>query len=98
MPDRAARASRPAFPGDEQQLRLRRQQLRTGIWKGRLMRVFVEAGGVLAPGLQDWEGAKSVLSGERPFSAAPLAPIAPTSLPPAERRRSSPTVRLAVAA
>ncbi len=62
------------------------------------MRVHVEAVGVLAPGLQDWEDAKSVLSGERPYSAAPLAPIAPTSLPPAERRRSSPTVRLAVAA
>jgi 3-oxoacyl-(acyl-carrier-protein) synthase len=62
------------------------------------MRVFVEAVGVLAPGLQDWEGAKSILSGKRPFKTTPLAPIAPASLPPAERRRSSPTVRLAVAA
>ena len=62
------------------------------------MRVFVEAVGVLAPGLQDWEGTKSVLVGEQRFSAAPLAPAAPASLPPAERRRSSPTVRLAIAA
>ncbi|OGA25458.1 MAG: hypothetical protein A3H34_05385 [Betaproteobacteria bacterium RIFCSPLOWO2_02_FULL_67_19] len=62
------------------------------------MRVFVEALGVLAPGLQDWEGMKSVLQGEQPFRAAPLAPVVPTSLPPAERRRSSPTVRLAIAA
>ena len=62
------------------------------------MRVFVEAVGVLAPGLPDWEGTKSVLAGEQPFSAAPLAPVAPTSLAPAERRRSSPTVRLAIAA
>ena len=62
------------------------------------MRVFVEAVGVLAPGLPDWEGTKSVLLGERPFSTAPLAPLAPASLPPAERRRSSPTVRLAIAA
>ena len=61
------------------------------------MRVFVEAVGVLAPGLQDWQGTKSVLSGEQPFTAAPLAPVAPASLPPAERRRSSPTVRLAIA-
>jgi hypothetical protein len=62
------------------------------------MRVFVEAAGVLAPGLPDWEGTKSVLLGERPFRAAPLVPVAPASLPPAERRRSSPTVRLAIAA
>jgi hypothetical protein len=62
------------------------------------MRVFVEAVGVLAPGLQDWEGTKAVLVGEHPFRAAPLAPVAPNSLPPAERRRSSPTVRLAIAA
>ena len=61
------------------------------------MRVFVEAVGVLAPGLQDWDATKSVLLGEQPFRAAPLAPVAPASLPPAERRRSSPTVRLAIA-
>ena len=62
------------------------------------MRVFVEAVGVLAPGLQDWAAAKSVLAGEKPFVAAPLESVAPTSLPAAERRRSSPTVRLAIAA
>ncbi len=62
------------------------------------MRVFVEAVGVLAPGLPDWEGTKSVLLGDQPFRVAPLAPLAPVSLPPAERRRSSPTVRLAIAA
>ena len=62
------------------------------------MRVYVETVGVLAPGLQDWERTKSVLLGEQPFSAAPLAPAAPASLPPAERRRSSLTVRLAIAA
>jgi hypothetical protein len=62
------------------------------------MRVSVETVGVLAPGLQDWESTKSVLLGEQPFRAAPLAPVAPASLPPAERRRSSPTVRLAIAA
>jgi len=62
------------------------------------MRVYVEAVGVLAPGLQDWEGTKAVLDGARPFKAMPLAPVEPTSLAPAERRRSSPTVRLAIAA
>lgn len=62
------------------------------------MRVFVEAVGVLAPGLPDWRHMQAVLSGAQPYFAAPLAAIAPMSLPPAERRRSSPTVRLAIAA
>jgi hypothetical protein len=53
---------------------------------------------VLAPGLPDWDGAQAVLAGLKPFSAAPLAPCDPASLSAAERRRSSPTVRLAIAA
>jgi hypothetical protein len=62
------------------------------------MRVAIEAVGVLAPGLPDWDGARAVLAGREPFFAAPLAPCAPASLSPVERRRSSPTVRLAIAA
>ncbi len=62
------------------------------------MRVAIDAVGVLAPGFCDWAGARGVLAGRAPFVAAPLAPCAPTSLAPAERRRSSPTVRLALAA
>ncbi len=61
------------------------------------MRVFVEAVGVLAPGLPDWESSKPVLAAEMAYAGAPLAAIMPASLPPAERRRSSPTVRLAIA-
>lgn len=62
------------------------------------MRIFVEAVGVLAPGIKDWDNAKRVLGGEQPYLAAPLALVTPACLPPAERRRSSPTVRLAIAA
>jgi hypothetical protein len=62
------------------------------------MRVFVESVGVLAPGLPDWAGACAVLAGEARYAAAPLAALAPQSLPAAERRRSSPVVRLALAA
>ncbi|HXC38391.1 MAG TPA: beta-ketoacyl synthase chain length factor [Burkholderiales bacterium] len=61
------------------------------------MRIYVESVGVLAPGLPDWPAARAVLSGQ-PFVAAPLAPPSPAGLPAAERRRSSPTVRLALAA
>lgn len=62
-----------------------------------MIRVAVAAAGVIAPGLPDWAAAREVLSGARNFESHLLADIAPTSLAPAERRRSSPTVRLAIA-
>jgi hypothetical protein len=62
------------------------------------MRIAIESVGVLAPGLPDWDGAQAVLAGLKPFTAAPLSPCDPASLTAAERRRSSPTVRLAIAA
>ncbi|MCX7169491.1 MAG: beta-ketoacyl synthase chain length factor [Proteobacteria bacterium] len=39
-----------------------------------------------------------MIGGEQAYLAAPLAVVTPACLPPAERRRSSPTVRLAIAA
>jgi hypothetical protein len=62
------------------------------------MRIAIESVGVLAPGLPDWDGAQAVIAGLKPFTGAPLAPCDPASLSSAERRRSSPTVRLAIAA
>jgi hypothetical protein len=62
------------------------------------MRIAIESVGVLAPGFADWQDARAVLAGRAPFVPAPLAPCMPASLPAAERRRSSPTVRLALAA
>lgn len=62
------------------------------------MQIFVEAVGVLAPGIPDWTHAQAVLAGRVPFVSMPMAPPAPASLAPAERRRSSATVRLAIAA
>lgn len=62
------------------------------------MHVFVEAVGVLAPGFKDWDSARPVLAGEQPYLAAPLELATPACLPPAERRRSSANVRLAIAA
>ncbi|MBI2307322.1 MAG: beta-ketoacyl synthase chain length factor [Rhodocyclales bacterium] len=53
--------------------------------------------GVLAPGLADWPTARAVLAGERPYEAAPTVLPAPAILPPAERRRASRLVRLALA-
>ena len=53
------------------------------------MRIFVEAVGVMAPGLKDWDSAKPVLAGEQEFVAAPLAVMSPACLPAAERHRSA---------
>lgn len=62
------------------------------------MRVAVEAVGVLAPGLSNWELAKRVLTRQHAYVPAALEVPQPACLQPAERRRSSPTVRLAIAA
>ena len=61
------------------------------------MRIAVEAVGVLAPGLAGWDEARAVLAGGQPYVGGTMVPIEVASLPPAERRRSSPTVRLAIA-
>ena len=61
------------------------------------MRISVDAVGVLAPGLPDWETARAVLAGQCGYMAASLDAPQPKCLAPAERRRSSPTVRLAIA-
>jgi len=57
--------------------------------------IFVEAVGLAAPGFANWQSAVSVLRNERPYVATALPPHAPVLLPPNERRRASPTVRLA---
>ncbi len=61
------------------------------------MRISIDAVGVLAPGLPDWETAKTVLAERSGYIAAPLEAPQPACLAAAERRRSSPTVRLAIA-
>ena len=62
-----------------------------------MMRVSVDAVGVLAPGLPDWETAREILAKRQMFVTSPLDVPPPNCLAPAERRRSSPTVRLAIA-
>ncbi|SBT07777.1 conserved hypothetical protein [Candidatus Accumulibacter aalborgensis] len=58
---------------------------------------WIDGVGFLAPGLPDWPTARAVLRGEETYRAAPsLLPVA-SLLPPAERRRASRVVRLALA-
>jgi predicted hotdog family 3-hydroxylacyl-ACP dehydratase len=62
------------------------------------MRVSIDAVGIMAPGLPDWKATKAVLAGELAYVEAALEPPQAVCLAPAERRRSSPTVRLAISA
>lgn len=57
--------------------------------------LFVEALGVAAPGLAGWAQARAVLRGEQAYVAQELETYQPNLLPPNERRRATPAVRLA---
>jgi hypothetical protein len=57
--------------------------------------VFIESAGLAAPGLPSWEESRATLSGARPYVNTPLPPHTPAMLPLNERRRATPTIRLA---
>src|SRR5712671_761408 len=89
--------ARESYPGSDQLVRVRREQLQPGPGSRRLMRAFVEGVGLLGPGLQGWEAARRVLTGEEPFRSASTIIPASELLPPAERRRTPVPVKLALA-
>jgi hypothetical protein len=57
----------------------------------------VESIALLGPGLPDWDAARAVLAGERPYAPAPAFVPPPALLPANERRRSGQAVRIALA-
>ena len=61
------------------------------------MEVFVQAAGVLGPGLDGWAATRSILLGKEPHRLRPTSKPVPDILPATERRRSSEAARLAVA-
>ncbi|HZP74831.1 MAG TPA: beta-ketoacyl synthase chain length factor [Pseudolabrys sp.] len=58
---------------------------------------YIDGVGVIGPGLNDWSAARSILSGEMPYQFQPVVLPLPESLPPAERRRCGPLVKLTLA-
>jgi hypothetical protein len=60
--------------------------------------MYVEAVGVLSPGLADWPAARAVVAGGQRYAPAPLQPLRVDLLPAAERRRTGLPVKLAIAA
>lgn len=59
---------------------------------------YIDAIGLLAPGLSSWSVALPVLSGTTPYETTALVPVQPASLPPNERRRAPLAVRMALRA
>lgn len=57
---------------------------------------WIDGIALIAPGLPDWPQALPVLRGELPYRTAPSELPAPALLPPAERRRASRVVKLAL--
>ncbi|WP_213308831.1 beta-ketoacyl synthase chain length factor [Paraburkholderia sacchari] len=62
------------------------------------LRASIESIGLIGPGLANWPHAADVLARRAPWTSARTAPPAPEGLPAAERRRTGPIVRIALAA
>lgn len=62
------------------------------------MELWISGIGVIGPGMECWPAARDILSGNRPYEPAPVVIEPPPLLSPRERRRTSPTVRLALGA
>ena len=60
------------------------------------MRVLIRAIGLIGPGLPDWPRSMPVLRGESGYLSSPVQLASVEALPPAERRRTGPPVRLAL--
>ncbi|MBY4716432.1 beta-ketoacyl synthase chain length factor [Burkholderia cepacia] len=59
---------------------------------------FIESIGLVGPGLSGWPHAADVLAGRAPYAPARTELPPPAGLPSAERRRTGPVVRTALAA
>ena len=60
--------------------------------------LYVAGVGLIAPGLPSWDAAAPILAGAQPWHATAAELPSPLLLPKNERRRASPTIRLALEA
>ena len=58
---------------------------------------YIQGIGLIGPGLSDWQSGSRAIAGEEPYSPRPTTVPPPEGLPPAERRRTGATVKLALA-
>ena len=61
------------------------------------MKLFVDGIGLCGPGLTDWVQGAPILAGSAMYHPAPVTLVPSELLPPAERRRMTETVKLALA-
>lgn len=61
-----------------------------------MKQLAVESVGLLAPGLASWAASEEILAGKRHYVNEPLVGLSATLLPPNERRRVTPTIKLAL--
>ena len=59
--------------------------------------VFIEAVGLLGPGLENWPQAADILAGKTPYAPRRTILPPPAALPAAERRRTGAVIKLALA-
>lgn len=59
---------------------------------------YVNGIGLLGPGIANWAAGAQILRGELPWASTPTVLPSPEGLPPAERRRTGPLVKLTLAA
>jgi hypothetical protein len=69
----------------------------TGTQRTPVFEVAIRGIGLLAPGLPSWPLAEAVLRGDTAYEPAAAVLPPPARLPPAERRRAGPSIRLAMA-
>lgn len=61
-----------------------------------LLTAYIRGIGLIGPGFTDWQSGARTLAGEVAYTPRPTAIPVPDGLPPAERRRTGATVKLAV--
>lgn len=62
-----------------------------------ILTAYIEGIGLLGPGFTDWPTGRAVLAGDAAYQYQATVMPAPAALPPAERRRSGPIVKLSLA-
>jgi hypothetical protein len=60
--------------------------------------IYIQSIGLFGTGFENWASAEKILSGDQPYVATAAVPPSPEWLPPAERRRTSDIIRLAMVA
>jgi hypothetical protein len=63
-----------------------------------MIRAYLQSVGVVAPGLSDWPTCRDILIGRQDYQPAPIPRFNPETLPANERRRITPTTRIAMQA